>query len=335
MTSIEAGSHTVVAEEPRSRFWRNAAIFAGIAVLIYIALYAAAEIHLRNTGEKNRLYMISTAPLEHYDYVILGASHAMPFDFDDANRKLEEATGADIINLSTEGAGILPNRLMLDYFLREHSADKVVYILDSFAFYQSTWNEDRLSDAGLFNRAPFDLDLAWTLWKYPWARPMLGPWISGFTKINNADRFERDLPEMEGKFDNTYNLRVRQDGRLQQLDRQRLEYLYPAEVDQDALARYLAEFEALVEMIQAAGMEMIVVKPPLPPEVIANIPNEAAFDERIGALLAEHGITVHDFTAVTNQAGFFLDTDHLNRAGVTAFNEAHFAPLLRQELGAE
>jgi len=335
MTSIEAGSHTVAPEQPRSRFWRNAAIFVGIAVLLYIALYVWSEFLVRSYGEKNRFFQIQTSDVEHYDYVILGASHAMPFDFADTNRKLEEATGAEIINLSTEGAGILPNRLMLDYFLRERSADKVVYILDSFAFYQSTWNEDRLADAGLFKRAPLDWNLALTLWDYPWARPILGPWITGFTKINNSERFDPDLPEMEGKFDNVYNLRVRQDGRLQQLDRQRLEYLYPREVNQELLAKYLAEFEALIEVAKANGMGMVVVKTPLPPQVIANIPNEAEFDARIRELLDRHGIALHDFTGVNNEPGNFLDTDHLNRAGVTAFNEQHFVPLLREQLTAE
>lgn len=302
------------------RYW---AIFVAIAVVLYLALYAWSEYLVYTHGEKNRFFMIRTAPPTEFDYVILGASHAMPFGFDDANERLEEATGAEIINLSTEGAGILPNRLMLDYFLRRHTTERVVYILDSFAFYSQQWNEDRLVDAGLFKRAPLDPALVAALWEYPWARPILPDYLSGFSKINNPDRFERDLPEMEGRFDRTYRP-------VAQIDRQRIRYLYPADVDPAIIDKYMAAFEDLITFAQARGVDVIVMKPPMPPRLKDNLPNEAAFDARITAMLQEHGVPFYDYTGVVTEDPNYLDTDHLNRTGVNAFNEGYFAPLLRE-----
>ena len=133
--------------------------------------------------------MIRTAPQADYDRVILGASHAAVFDFDDMNGRLEQMTGARILNLSVVGGGVVVNRLLLDYFLVRHRTEAIVYVVDSFAFYSSEWNEERLEDARLFQRAPFDPALA-RLLAGSGAPPMVAlDYVSGFSKINNPDRF--------------------------------------------------------------------------------------------------------------------------------------------------
>lgn len=307
------------------RWVRHWAIFVALAIALYLALYGWSEYLVYAYGEKNRFFMIKTAPQTEFDYVILGASHAMPFGFDDNNEKLEEATGARIINLSTEGAGIMPNRLMLDYFLRHHTTRRLVYILDSFAFYSPQWNEDRLVDAGLFKRAPLDPALVASLWEYPWARPILPDYVSGFSKINNADRFERDLPEMEGKFDRTYKP-------IAQIDRQRIKYLYPADVDPAVIEKYMSAFEDLITFAQAHGIEVLVMKPPMPPRLKDNLPNEAAFDAQVTAMLQRHDVPFYDYTGVVTEDPNYLDTDHLNRTGVTAFDAGYFVPLLKEHM---
>lgn len=308
---------------------RRWAVFVLIAVGLYLALYAAAEILIYQTGQKNRFFMVRTAAAEPaFDFVILGASHAMPFGFDDTNEKLEAATGARIINLSIEGAGILPNRLMLDYFLQRHATRNVVYILDSFGFYSRQWNEDRLVDAGLFKRAPLDPALVATLWRYPWARGILPDYLSGFSKINNSDRFEPDLPDTEvEKFDRTYRP-------VAQIDRQRIAYLYPPDVSQETISRYMGEFESLIGFLKERGIGLVVVKPPMPPRVREKLTGEAQYDAAIAALLAKHGIPYRDFSGVVNEDQYFYDTDHLNRTGVTTLNDGFFVPMLKEQLAA-
>lgn len=306
-------------------FLARALTFLLIGVALYGATYAWSERLVYQHAKRNRFFMIRTAPHQSYDVVVLGASHAAVFDYDDMNARLEALTGARVLNLAVVGAGIVVNRLLLDYFLASHATRSVVYVVDSFAFTARAWNEDRLQDARLYTRAPFDLTLARLLWARPAGRTMVLPYVSGFQKINNAERFTPDVRDDElTRFDRVYRP-------VPQIDQQRLDYLYPAAAVADTAAhdRYFEAFETMARDLRAAGIQLLVVKPPLPERVHRALPAEAAFDDRLRALVERHGASFHDFSAVNNAPAFFYDTDHLNRVGVTSFFEKHFAPLLR------
>lgn len=307
--------------------WRGIVGFVAIAIALYAALYAGSEALVYAYGQKNRFFMVKTAPSVDYDYVVLGASHAMPLDFEDTNALLETELGAKVLNLSVEGAGILPNRLLLDYFFAHHKARVVVYVVDSFAFYSPQWNEQRVADAALLQRAPFDWAVVEALWRYPWARALLPEYLSGFAKINNRKRFEPDLPDAERNlFRKTYRP-------VAAIDRPRIRYLYPGDPNPAEMERYLAEFRDLVRFARDRGATFVAIKPPLPPRVINLIPKEAEFDAALKAMLDAEGVPLHDFTRVNNRDAFYYNTDHLNRDGVTAFINEHLAPALRQAQG--
>lgn len=305
-------------------FLRRAAAFVGIGLVLYLGLYAAAERLARDNALRNRFFVVNTAPRESYDFVVLGASHAAVLDYRDMNARLEEMTGRSVLNLATVGGGVLPNRLLLDYFFAEHDAGAVVYVLDSFAFYSSDWNEDRLDDTALFARAPWDPTLARLLLREPAARKAALGYISGFSKINDRDRFEPDLFAAEtSAFDRAYRP-------IAQIDRQRMEYLYPAELNETTLlaSPYLAQFEELVRDVRARGARFIVVRPPIPERIRRTIPFEAHFDQTIRALVARNGAELHDFSRVNDDPELFHDSDHLNQAGVLRFFENHFRYVL-------
>ena len=310
------------------RVWRRWGLFVAIGVALYLGLYGWSEYLVYAHGDQNRFFMIRTAPAQQYDFVILGASHAMPLGFADMNRRLEEAAGATVINLSTEGAGILPNRLLLDYFLTRHAAGEVIFILDSFAFYSPQWNEDRL-DAAMLQRAPLDPALVATLWRHDWARGAIPAYVSGFAKINNGDRFAADIPEAEAtKFDRTYRP-------IAQIDRQRIGFLYPEAIDPAAFERYLGAFDSLIRYVREQGMEMLVIKPPTPPRYRDRLPDEAAFDDAVGAVMERAEVDYYDLSEAMTDDPFFYDTDHLNRDGVTMFIDDHLGPLLSGRSAAE
>jgi hypothetical protein len=308
-------------------FLRNAAVFVAIGVLMYGALYAAAEWLVYHRADRNRFFMVRTAPAVEYDYVILGASHAAVFDFDDMNRRLEEMSGARIVNLAVVGGGVVVNRLLLDYFLSAHHTGAIAYVVDSFAFYSPAWNERRLEDARLFQRAPFDPVLARLLVqnRAPWAVTL--DYVTGFSKINNPDRFGDDRPAEAARFDRRYRA-------VDQIDRQRIAYLYPAAMDDQArryLQRYLADFESLVGGARRQGLRVVLVRPPLPPRTRALIPDESAFDAALTALAGRTGAELHDLSAAIEDPAMYFDTDHLNRAGVTQLFEQHLAGILRKK----
>jgi hypothetical protein len=312
-----------------ARFGRTAAVFTTLGLILYGGLYAASEELVTRYAQRNRFFMVKTAPHLTYDYVILGASHAAVLDYRDMNSRLEGLTGARILNLSIQGAGIAVNRLVLDYFLVDHHADTVVYILDSFGFYSPEWNEDRLRDTSLLQRAPFDLALLRLLLSNPATRGVARDYALGFTKINNTDRFEPDLFEEEAtRFDRTYRP-------VAQIDRQRVSYLYPESVHDASFqdSPYLAQFEDLIGDVEARGIGLIVVRPPIPARMYDMIPNETRFDDMLAALLDDHGVELHNLALVNNDESYFFDSDHLNETGVLSFYENYFVPLLRQEVG--
>lgn len=299
--------------------------FVAVGLVIYLAVYVAAEWLVYQYGERNRFFMVKTAPRVEYDHVILGASHAAVFDYADMNARLESLTRSAILNLSIVGAGVTVNRLLLDYFLVEHRARTIVYVLDSFPFYSPAWNEQRLQDARLLHRAPFDPALARLLLGSGAPLTVALDYITGFSKINNADRFRPDRPEEAARFDRTYRP-------IEQLDRQRIAYLYPGQLDAQALAhrqRYVAELDALVRDARSRGIRVLLLRPPLPQRTRRLIPGEAQFDAALEEIAGRTGAELHDLSQVANEEKFFYDTDHLNRAGVLHLFEHHLAAILK------
>jgi hypothetical protein len=224
------------------------------------------------------------------------------------------------------GGGIAVNALLLDYFLSRHHTHTVVYVVDSFAFYSSEWNERRLQDSRLFARAPFDFALAVVLLKSAAPLSVALDYAMGFSKINNRDRFAPDMsPDEGGRFDRRYRP-------VAQVDEARVAYLYPTSIDPVIFQRYLAQFEALVRDTQARGIEFIAIKPPMPERLHRMIPGETTFDLALKGVLDRRGVELHDFSRVVNDDSWFQDSDHLNRAGVRELFRVALAPLLTRNL---
>jgi hypothetical protein len=298
------------------RPWTAALLFVAIGVAIYAGLAYAAERLMYENGRSNAFFKIATAPARDFDWVILGASHAMPFAFADFNAQIERDTGLRIVNLAAPGTGPLYNRFVLEHFLKQHRTRNLLYVLDSFAFYSRAWNEDRFADAKLLRGTPFDRDIAWRLWTYA-RRDGVDPrtfldYVSGFSKLNNRDRFQTDIWEGESQFDRVYRPSA-------SAIKSRIGYLYPNGTQGEALSRYLAAFSGLLMLADQHGIKVTVIKTPVPTAFRAALPNEAAFDTALKQQLAARGILLRDFSAALDEPRYYFDTDHLNRAGATEF----------------
>ena len=308
-----------------TRQGRAAIAFVGIGLLIYAGVYLAAERLLYRNGHSNPLFKIATSEVKAFDWVILGASHAMPLDFADFNAVMQGETGLKIINLASPGTGPLYNRFALESFLRDHTTKNLLYVADSFAFYARSWNEDRFGDAKLLRATPFDPANAWLLAQYsrndgvdPRA---LVDYLTGFSKINNRDRFQKDLWEGELQFDRVHRPSAT-------AAKNRIAYLFPDSSREAALARYLTEFTRLFELARQRNIRVVVIKMPTPGQFRALVPNEAAFDAAITAATANHGISFRDLSAELDEPRFYFDTDHLNRAGVAELFARHLKAIL-------
>jgi hypothetical protein len=314
-------------DQPRTsprRLARAAAGFVALGMLLYFALYAGAEWLLREQADANPFHRIAVAQRQ-VDWVILGSSHAMPLGFGGLQQQMERDTGLVLLNLGTQGAGPLYNRLVLEQLLRTHEVRHVLCVVDAFAFDSRAWNEDRIAEPKLLARTPWDPALAGALASY--VRDQDVSWrawlayVSGFPKINNRERFQPDRWEGEAQFDRTWRA-------SKTAVRKRMEYLYPDGVQPPVQARYLAQLDALLRQARSAGATAVVVKLPVPRVYREALPDEAGFDAALerSALLA--GASVLDLSRSFDAPEFFFDSDHLNRRGVTALYRQHLRALL-------
>jgi hypothetical protein len=113
-----------------------------------------------------------------------------------------------------------------------------------------------------------------------------------------------------------------------QRDRARIAYLYPTDADPALRDRYQAEVAGVVRIARAHGAQIAVVKLPLPDRFRALLPDEAAFDAALSQVLEAEGLDLQDHAALVPDPKLYFDTDHLNRAGVTAYLDAGFLALL-------
>jgi hypothetical protein len=304
---------------------RRALGFAGLGLVLYALVFAAAEQLVRATGHSNPLFKIETLQARTVDWVVLGTSHAMPLDFGDTPQLLRRATGLQFVNLAATGSGPLYNRFVLEQFLRDHQARNVLLVVDSFAFYSRTWNEERFEDAKLLARTPFDRATAGALWRYVRTEGVPATaWLdyaSGFSKVNNRDRFEPDRWEGETQFERVWRPSP-------SAVKKRIQYLYPEQAPRAALDRYLADLATLISLAGQSGARVVVIRMPTPPQYRSQLPGEAQFETGLAGVLAPAGVPYRDFSEALPQPQFYFDSDHLNRAGVTEFVSRHLVPLL-------
>lgn len=298
--------------------------FLAVGLMLYAAVFAAADLQARRMAGQNPIHRILAADPGGQDWLILGASHAMPLDFQGFGDRIAEVTGQRVLNLAVPGTGPLYHRFLAERFFATHRAAGVLVMVDSFGFQSPQWNEDRFADSGLIARMPIERR---TLALYTrQIRHGIDPravlsYASGFARINNRDRFVPDRWEAEDRFERSPRPSAA-------ADRERIEYLYPHPPDPVATARYLDHLIALIDVARAAGARVVVVKPPIPARFAALLPDEGSFDAALTARLEAAGVAFYDFTPALPDPGYYFDPDHLNRRGAERFLEAHLAPIL-------
>ncbi len=319
----------IIPDLPIPRPARIAAFMAG-ALLLYAVLFAGSELLLRSTAKHNPVHRIMTAEANGQDWIILGASHAMPLDFDNFGEEITRITGQRVLNLAVPGTGPLYHRFVAERFFATHRTKGVLLVLDSFAFYSARWNEDRFADSDLISRTPLDGPALRLYARY--LRLGVDPralldYASGFSRINNRERFSADQWEAEANFD-------RAPRPSSHADQERIDYLYPQPPDPAALSRYLDHLTQLIRFAQANGADVVVIKPPIPGRFAALLPQEVDFDTALTFRLTAEGVRFHDFTAALPEPQFYFDPDHLNRRGAKQFLHIHLAPVFGTRPGS-
>ncbi len=208
--------------------WR-ALLFVLVGLVLYSGVYAYSESLVYKHTELNRFFKVKTAEASTYDYVFVGSSQTAVFDLQDMNAQLEQITGKKIMNLGSPGAGPYFWRTILDYFLARHQTRAVVFFTTPAMFYSEQWNETKLKDVGLYQRAPFDPSLVKVLVQNPTTRWMGLDYLFGFSKnnfwvtesVNRTMLYKSDISDFPqaGRFTRVWRP-------LKQVDDARIMYLY-------------------------------------------------------------------------------------------------------------
>ncbi|MZR11858.1 hypothetical protein GQE99_02360 [Maritimibacter sp. DP07] len=302
---------------------RRIALFLGLLALLYGVLFVAADQILRAKSARNPFHRIAMAPAE-VDWIVLGASHALPLSMGDMPKVIAARTGADMLSLALTGGGPFTARLIADRFFADHRASGVLVVVDRFTFLDERWNAGRIDDADVLPKIPADRrTLAAFMRAVPHGLPTgaLAAYATGFARINDHDRLKRDVWEAEARFDTSPRPSPAADAA-------RLDYLYPGPPDETARAAALAEFEGLVDLARTNGAQVVLVCPPLPDRFRARLPATPELDAALIDIVARHDLTFVDFEAAVPEPASYFDTDHLNRNGVGQWLDAGLAALL-------
>ena len=300
-------------------------VFVLVGVLLYWALALASESLLMRNGAMNPVYKIEMTPPGNLDLVVLGASHAMPLDLGGMEGWMEADSGSRILNLAGPGTGPLYNRFLLQHLLARNGARKILYVADSFAFLSPLWNEDRFTDPKLLAHTPFVPRLARILAAYVLKAGVdpraLLDYLTSFSKINDRDRFVRNVWEGEATFDRSFPVST-------SAIESRIAYLYPEGGDRNGLPHYLAVLHSIISIARDHGASITIAMPPLPAAFRDRLPDEALYEAKIRETAEAAGASFVDWSRLIDGQDFYADTDHLNRKGVGLLYREALRPLI-------
>lgn len=306
--------------------WRPGRIagFLALGLLIYAALFLWSDgVQQAHAGRNPFARIAAASPRS--DWVVLGASHALPLGFAGVPALLRDATGQEVLTLAVAGGGPGVSRMVAERYFSDHGAGGVLIVLDSFAFLDPRWNAARIGDADILPRIPADRQTLAVLWRAVGRGLPAGTFLAhatGFARINDRGRFTPDQWEAEVRFDSAPRP-------SDAADAARIAYLYPGPSSEPAVDRALADLQAVITLARGHGAPVVLVLPPLPERFRARLPPTPALSARIAAMAGRLGVPLIDHETLLPAPRFYFDTDHLNRSGVEAWIAGGLGDVLR------
>lgn len=304
--------------------WTRIAAFLGLFAVLYIAAAAIAEVRVGRAGQ-GAMQELLAARGRQVDWIVLGASHALPLAYGGVPERFEAEAGQSMMVLAEVGAGPLYADFVLRQALLDLEPKHILYVADSFAFRSPRWNEERIADRKLLRKTPWRSStlgiLAGMAGSEGVAPGALADYVTNFSKLNPPDRFPQDDWRGAENFDRSFRPSRHATGA-------RIGYLYPEGAAKADPARYLDALEAMFARARAEDLSVTVVKLPVPDAFREALPGEAEFDAALAARLAPLGIPLHDLSAALADPRLYFDTDHLNRDGVELLYERHLGAIL-------
>ena len=302
--------------------------FLGMFLALYAVAATVAELRVGRNGTESAMQKLNAVRGTEVDWIVLGASHALPLAYGGIPERLEAETGQSMMVLAEVGAGPLYSDFVLQQALSDLRPKRLLYLADSFGFRSRVWNEERIADRKLLRTTPLRISTLETMVDFALSHNVAGSaaldYATGFSKLNPPDRFPTDDWRGAENFERTFRP-------SRHATQSRIKYLYPDPTEDAALERYLDVLEDMVTKARAAGLSVTIVKPPVPEAFRNAMPDEATFDAALRTRLAKLDVPLNDLSAAIDDPKLYFDTDHLNRDGVDLLYEHHLKALLAAE----
>lgn len=301
-----------------TRFLRKAGLLLLANALLYLALAAWGARDEAGLQPWDREAVLPFIPENRaVELVLLGSSHARVFTSYQNERRVEEILGHDVLNLAKPALGVVPNKILLDYFYsRGNKAKRVVYLLDYFAMFDARWNEDSVHLASL---EPFRWDFLFHLIRGPASLPVLTVYLREAVRRVAAARPEAATIDLV-YYPNYSSLGARQV----------VDHWFPHGLSkQQFLARERSVLD-LARSVRARGGQMYFFLPGA--HFSLNIEEDSGrytLPALLKRLREEEGAEGYDCGRAMRSLVYFRDADHFNTPGVVYFAGKLMAPALR------
>jgi hypothetical protein len=256
------------------------------------------------------------------DMVLLGTSHGRNFSRFSNHQRTERLLHSEIVNLSRGGgAGIVPMLMDLKWFFDlGNRTQVVVYFIDPWVLYSSTWNENNFSqNPYFFKEEPFSFDYALRVLKSGGKRAVA-------KYVREKLRIEWLLYKPVSQPIDKTHVAFRDSA----LVKGRLAALYNQALSQENFRKYTAKLEELVQVSRSHDARLVFV---VTPTLLAKEPGHDHMISMLKMLRTKYKTPFFDFSESIKEPHLYSDHDHLNTEGLELFISTHLKPALSLACG--
>ena len=276
------------------------------------------EYHNFNTEEN----VIITPKNQHFDFVMLGLSHARNFSRHMNHGRVEKILDSRFINFGKGGGkGNIANQyIYLKYFLSKgNSADQVFYALSMPMFFAERLDE---------NAFTYQYEKLDPLFFY---HILIGPDINKGEKLYTyvRSKFDKRWREKYGPWSEKKREAV-----LEKFDTTKIihgfKLAYVNGLEFDTFEKNKKLMKKTIELAQKHNMDMTFI---ITPSTFGEWPGHEHVMEFMKELEKTYNVKTYDFTGVyLHQTKYFYDHHHLNSDGVVKFTKEYLKPLFKDKL---
>lgn len=262
----------------------------------------------------NLSVLINIKENEHYDFILMGTSHAKAFSVFQTHQLIEQNIGKKFFPMGYNAGGPLLQKMYLTYFYDEkNTASKIIYLIDPWVLYSKQWNEVNYYPADEVFRPKFVKLMIENNMDNEVIREYLRHKVTYHLFTRKEAKFA------DSKIDENYvkNSKAVYDFKISQW--------YAEGQDKNTFEKYSKELEQIIAMAKKNNTEVIFM---LPPNLMHELPGQKELILKMKYFEKKYGIKFYDYSETVHDPKYYNSLDHLNLAGVLMFSKQYLLPIL-------